>query len=98
MQLDDRAKQMLDSSTFAFNDATPPQNHSGRVTVFTIALARAFGLEREQIAVIARGAHLHDIGKMAIPDVILCKPAKLDPDEIAEMRETPVSGLQDDLR
>src|SRR5579872_5093011 len=44
------------------------EGHSRRVTVFTIAIARAMGLSKDQIDVIARGAFLHDIGKMAIPD------------------------------
>jgi putative nucleotidyltransferase with HDIG domain len=70
------------------------EGHSKRVTAFTIAIARAMGLPREQIAVIARGAFLHDIGKMAIPDAILRKPAKLDPDEITIMREHAYRGYQ----
>jgi putative nucleotidyltransferase with HDIG domain len=70
------------------------EGHSKRVTAFTIAIARAMGLPRDQIAVIARGAFLHDIGKMAIPDAILRKPAKLDPDEVTEMREHPYRGYQ----
>jgi putative nucleotidyltransferase with HDIG domain len=70
------------------------EGHSKRVTAFTIAIARAMGIPRDQIAVIARGAFLHDIGKMAIPDAILRKPAKLDPDEVAEMREHPYRGYQ----
>jgi len=45
------------------------------------------GLPKEQIAVIARGAFLHDIGKMAIPDKILTKPAALEPEEFAQMKE-----------
>ena len=63
------------------------EGHSKRVTAFTIAIARAMGVSQDEIRVIARGAFLHDIGKMAIPDQILRKPAKLDPDEIAIMRE-----------
>src|SRR3989442_9395728 len=47
------------------------EGHSKRVTAFTIAIARAMGLPREQINTIARGAFLHDIGKIAIPDSIL---------------------------
>jgi putative nucleotidyltransferase with HDIG domain len=70
------------------------EGHSKRVTAFTIAIARAMGIPRDQIAVIARGAFLHDIGKMAIPDAILRKPAKLDPDEVTEMREHPYRGYQ----
>src|ERR1044071_4356035 len=46
------------------------EGHSRRVTLFTIAIAQALGLPREQITIIARGAFLHDIGKMAIPDKI----------------------------
>lgn len=63
------------------------EGHSKRVTAFTIALARAHGLDPASIRVIARGAFLHDIGKMAIPDAILLKPGKLSPDEQAVMRE-----------
>jgi putative nucleotidyltransferase with HDIG domain len=63
------------------------EGHSKRVTAFTIAIARAMGLTREQINVLARGAFLHDIGKMAIPSSILIKPGKLDADETVMMRE-----------
>jgi putative nucleotidyltransferase with HDIG domain len=68
--------------------------HTKRVTAFTIAIARAMGLPREQIAVIARGAFLHDIGKMAIPDAILRKPAKLTPEEVVIMQEHAYHGYQ----
>jgi putative nucleotidyltransferase with HDIG domain len=64
------------------------------VTLFTIAIAQAMGLPREQITVIARGAFLHDIGKMAIPDSILNKPGKLEPHEMAIMREHAYHGYQ----
>src|SRR5208337_1973892 len=47
------------------------EHHSRRVTAFTIAIAKRMGLAKEEINVIARGAFLHDIGKMAIPDAIL---------------------------
>jgi putative nucleotidyltransferase with HDIG domain len=63
------------------------EGHSRRVTAFTMAIARNMGLPAEQVATIARGAFLHDIGKMAIPDSILNKPDKLTPDEIKVMRE-----------
>ena|SRR6202522_432280 len=61
--------------------------HSRRVTAFTILIARAMGLAGDQIDTIARGAFLHDIGKMAIPDHILLKPGKLNDDEREIMRE-----------
>lgn len=70
------------------------EGHSRRVTAFTMAIARHMGLPPEQVAMIARGAFLHDIGKMAIPDKILNKPGKLDPDEITIMREHCYKGYQ----
>jgi len=70
------------------------EGHSRRVTAFTIAIARAMGLTAEQIRVIARGAFLHDIGKMAIPDAILNKPGALTPDEVGIMREHSYHGYQ----
>jgi cyclic di-GMP phosphodiesterase len=70
------------------------EGHSRRVTAFTMAMARQLGLPKEQIDIIARGAFLHDIGKMAIPDAILRKPDKLTPEEIAIMREHCYRGYQ----
>jgi putative nucleotidyltransferase with HDIG domain len=63
------------------------EGHSRRVTAFTMAIARKMGLPKEQVDVIARGAFLHDIGKMAIPDAILRKPDRLTPEEVTIMRE-----------
>lgn len=68
------------------------QGHSKRVTAYTIALARALGIGPADIKVIARGAFLHDIGKMAIPDEILRKPGKLTAGEQAVMREHCARG------
>jgi putative nucleotidyltransferase with HDIG domain len=68
------------------------EGHSKRVTAYTIALARAMGLAPSEIKVIARGAFLHDIGKMAIPDEILRKPGKLTPEEQEIMREHCTRG------
>lgn len=68
------------------------EGHSKRVTAYTIALARAMGIPPAEIKVIARGAFLHDIGKMAIPDEILRKPGKLTPEEQEVMREHCARG------
>src|SRR5277367_4179219 len=70
------------------------EGHSKRVTAFTIALARGAGIPPHQIPVVARGAFLHDIGKMAIPDAILRKPGPLTPEETAIMREHCARGYQ----
>ena len=63
------------------------EGHSKRVTAYTIALARAVGVDSDHLRIIARGAFLHDIGKIATPDAILLKPGRLDPGEMAIMRE-----------
>ena len=70
------------------------EGHSKRVTAYTIAIARKMGLQKEEISVIARGAFLHDIGKIAIPDNILRKPGKLTEEETAIMREHAYSGYK----
>src|ERR1051326_2508953 len=70
------------------------EGHSKRVTAFTIAMARAMGLPGDKIKVIARGAFLHDIGKMKIPDSILRKPGALTKEEIAIMQEHYYAGYQ----
>jgi putative nucleotidyltransferase with HDIG domain len=62
------------------------QGHSRRVTAYTIALARAMGIETDELRMIARGAFLHDIGKIATPDYILLKPGRLNAEEISTMR------------
>jgi PAS domain S-box-containing protein/putative nucleotidyltransferase with HDIG domain len=57
------------------------EGHTRRVTDLMIRLAREFGIEGEELTHMRRGALLHDIGKMAIPDSILLKPGPLDVDE-----------------
>lgn len=63
------------------------EGHSRRVTAYTTALAREMGLNAEELRIIARGAFLHDIGKIATPDSVLLKPGKLDANETEIMRE-----------
>ena len=70
------------------------EGHSKRVTAYTIAIARAMGISSEDLKVIARGAFLHDIGKIATPDNILLKPGRLDPEEMAIMREHCERGYE----
>ena len=71
---------------------TETEGHSKRVTAYTIALARAMELPPATIRTIARGAFLHDIGKMAIPDAILLKPGKLSAEEQVIMRQHCARG------
>jgi PAS domain S-box-containing protein/putative nucleotidyltransferase with HDIG domain len=65
------------------------EGHTQRVTVLTMKLAREVGIQDEELNHIRRGAILHDIGKMAIPDDILHKPDKLNAKEMAVMKKHP---------
>jgi putative nucleotidyltransferase with HDIG domain len=71
-----------------------PEGCSRRVTAYTIVLARKMGLPKERIGIIARGAFLHDIGKMIVPDHILRKPGELTPDEVKIMQQHCYSGYK----
>jgi response regulator RpfG family c-di-GMP phosphodiesterase len=55
--------------------------HSQRVCRYSLEIARALGWSENQLGSLARGAHLHDIGKLGIPDGILLKPGPLTADE-----------------
>ncbi len=65
------------------------EGHSQRVTEATLSLAQAMGLEGDALLQIRRGALLHDIGKMGIPDSILLKNGPLTDEEWAIMRQHP---------
>lgn len=70
------------------------EGHSKRVVAYTLALAKAMGLPEEQLQEIARGALLHDIGKIGVPDGILHKPGKLTEEEWLVIRKHPEWGKQ----
>ena len=68
--------------------------HSRRVVEVTLQLARILGISEEEIPHIQRGALLHDIGKIGIPDAILLKKGPLDADEWDIIRQHPVYALR----
>jgi putative nucleotidyltransferase with HDIG domain len=68
--------------------------HTQRVTETTLNLARAMKMTEIELVHVRRGAILHDIGKMGIPDRILLKPGPLDEDEWEIMRQHPVYAYQ----
>lgn len=70
------------------------EGHSERVTELTLQLVQRMNLPPEQYDHIRRGALLHDIGKMGVPDRILLKPGPLSPDEWAIMRQHPVYAFR----
>jgi putative nucleotidyltransferase with HDIG domain len=63
------------------------EGHCQRVTAFTITIARSMGVDPGALRQIARGAFLHDIGKMGVPDSILRKPGPLTNEEREIMRK-----------
>jgi putative two-component system response regulator len=70
------------------------EGHTLRVTDKTLELAKAIGITGEELDHIRRGALLHDVGKLGIPDAILLKPGKLTDDEWATMRRHPVYAYE----
>jgi PAS domain S-box-containing protein len=70
------------------------EGHSRRVVEETIQLARRLGIPEEEIVHLRRGAILHDIGKMAIPDEILRKPTPLSDDDWEIVRKHPVAAYE----
>lgn len=70
------------------------EGHTQRVAEITLRLAIAMGVDREELVHIRRGAILHDIGKVAIPDEILFKPGPLSEEEWTVMRRHPAIAVE----
>jgi PAS domain S-box-containing protein len=70
------------------------EGHTQRVIDMTLRLSKMIGIDEDQLQHIRRGAMLHDIGKMGIPDSILLKPESLTPDEWEIMRQHPVYAYE----
>ena len=68
---------------------TETENHSHRVTEMTVQLCDLCGMSKEELINVRRGALLHDIGKMGIPDSILFKKEKLIDSDWAAIRKHP---------
>lgn len=70
------------------------EGHTQRVVQITLELANDLGITGKELMHVRRGALLHDIGKMAIPDSILLKPGPLTDEEWVIMRQHPVYAYQ----
>jgi putative nucleotidyltransferase with HDIG domain len=70
------------------------EGHTLRVTEMTLRLAHAAGMTEEELVHVRRGALLHDIGKMGVPDAILLKPGPLTEDEWTIMRRHPTFAYE----
>ncbi len=80
-----RALDMRDKET---------EGHTQRVTKLTQRLAKKMGVDDDALLHITRGALLHDIGKMAIPDSILLKQGSLTPEERILIQKHPVYAYE----
>ncbi|HEY9089061.1 MAG TPA: HD domain-containing phosphohydrolase [Anaerolineaceae bacterium] len=70
------------------------EGHSQRVTQLTVDLARQLGMPESEIGELWRGALLHDIGKIGIPDAILNNPGQLSADEVQVMHRHPIYAYE----
>jgi response regulator RpfG family c-di-GMP phosphodiesterase len=68
--------------------------HCERLAFLSVALGIVCGLGRRELLSVYRGAYLHDIGKVGIPDSILLKPGRLDPGEWEIMKTHPLRGVE----
>ena len=68
------------------------QGHCERLASYASALGAKLGLDQQDLDALYRGAFLHDIGKIGVPDRVLLKSGRLDPDEYDLMKEHPQIG------
>ncbi|MBW2484732.1 MAG: HD domain-containing protein [Deltaproteobacteria bacterium] len=70
------------------------EDHTQRVTELTVRIARIYGMHEKEIVHVRRGALLHDIGKMGVPDIILTKEGPLSPEEEEIMHNHPMYAFE----
>jgi diguanylate cyclase (GGDEF)-like protein/putative nucleotidyltransferase with HDIG domain len=77
-------------------DAKDPstREHSERVAALAARLAHAAGWRAERVALLHEAALVHDVGKIGVPDAVLLKPGRLDPDEYAQVKEHAALGAR----
>lgn len=68
--------------------------HSERVAEMSLAIAKEMRLSDEEQYLIHIGAHLHDVGKIGIPDAVISKPGRLTNEEFSMIKDHPVIGYQ----
>lgn len=70
------------------------EGHAERVVAYSVRLGQEMNLSRRELVSLELGARLHDIGKIAVPDQVLKKPARLTPAEWGKMRGHPAKGQE----
>lgn len=82
--------QMLSTTIEAKDEYT--KGHSHRVAEYSVLIARELGWNEKELSNLKNAAHLHDIGKIAIPDTILNKPSKLSEEEFSIKKHTIIGA------
>lgn len=91
--IDEQAESVLFILARNIESKNPLMNgHSERLAEYTVRFGEFLGLGEEELENLRVASLLHDIGKVAVPDSILLKPGKLDPQEMSIMRRHPVAG------
>jgi HD-GYP domain-containing protein (c-di-GMP phosphodiesterase class II) len=94
-----RAVAILSMLTRAIEARDPyTRGHSTRVTALAELVALRLGWGEERLKSLRIGGRLHDIGKLAVPDAVLCKEGGLEKDELAQIQEHPTIGAKLILR
>lgn len=68
--------------------------HSERVMQYSMLIGEALGLNAHDLRILERGTLIHDVGKIGVPDAVLNKPARLDPEEFEIIKTHPVIGAE----
>jgi putative two-component system response regulator len=89
----EHAETVLFSLALSVEAKDPFTNdHCDRMARYSLALGETLGLPREHLKALQRGAILHDLGKIGVPDVILLKPGPLTDAERTVIRQHPIIG------
>lgn len=97
--LSERAETMFIQSIWGLVQALEAKDsyakkHSENVTHYCMGIARAMGMASSQTEVLRRAAMIHDIGKIGVPDSVLCKPGRLTPHERNIIEQHPLISVR----
>jgi len=87
------AQSVIDSLALTIEARDPyTEGHCQRLAAYSVAVGRALGMTGDDLAALERGAFLHDVGKIGVPDAILLKAGRLSPEEFAQMQAHTTIG------
>ena len=94
-ELEESQKEIIITlGEIAENRSKETQNHVRRVGEYCKFIALAYGMDENEAEIVSIASALHDIGKLAVPDAILCKPGKLSSDEFAAIKQHSMTGAE----